>query len=177
MPANGRSKADFEIVVLQHLDSAYTLARWLMRNSPQDAEDALQDACMRALQAYAGFSGTSPRGWLLAIVRNVCLTRLRNRPRAVPLDDAMTQVDRVAALADEERRPDRQLVARNEQARVAAAIARLPDALREIIVLREIEELSYQDIADTVGVPIGTVMSRLSRGRERLKTMLSGDEG
>lgn len=173
-----RSRADFEQVVLEHLDAAYTLARWLMRN-PHEAEDAVQDACLRAFQAFDGYAGGSAKAWLLTIVRNVCLTRLRRggSPKVVRLDDVMAQVEQLSVspniAADD--RPDMQLIAAQDRTRVTQAIARLPEAFREVILLREIEELSYQDIAAIAGVPIGTVMSRLARGRERLKTLLATD--
>ena len=180
--ANGssrRTRADFELVVLEHLDAAYNLARWLMRN-PDDAEDAVQDACLRAFQAFDGYAGGSAKAWLLTIVRNVCMTRLRRgaSPKVVRLDDVMGQVDQLSATANPataENRPDVQLMAAQDVGRVSQAIAHLPEAFREVIVLREIEELSYQDIADIAGVPIGTVMSRLARGRERLKALLAND--
>jgi RNA polymerase sigma-70 factor (ECF subfamily) len=175
-----RSRADFEALILEHLAAAYTLARWLMRN-PHDAEDAVQDACLRAFQAFDSYAGGSAKAWLLTIVRNVCLTRLKRSasPKVVRLDDVMTQVDTLAASpnsASAESRPDTQLIAKLDRNRVSQAIARLPEGFREVVVLREIEELSYQDIAAIVGVPIGTVMSRLARGRERLRALLSGEK-
>jgi RNA polymerase sigma-70 factor (ECF subfamily) len=177
-----RTRADFDLLVLEHLDAAYNLARWLMRN-PHEAEDAVQDACLRAFQAFDGYAGGSAKAWLLTIVRNVCLTRLRrgSSPKVVRLDDVMAQVDQLSAtpnITSAENRPDMQLIAAQDRSRVSQAIARLPEAFREAIVLREIEELSYQDIAAIAGVPIGTVMSRLARGRERLKALLAnGQEG
>lgn len=175
-----RTRADFETLILTHLGAAYTLARWLIRN-PHDAEDAVQDACLRALQAFDGYAGGSAKAWLLTIVRNVCLTRLRHgtSSKVVRLDDVMTQVE-VAAAAPESNasasRPDVQLIAKLDRTRVSQAIARLPEGFREAVVLREIEELSYQDIAAIVGVPVGTVMSRLARGRERLRALLTNDK-
>jgi|KBSMisStaDraftv2_1062788.scaffolds.fasta_scaffold129594_2 RNA polymerase sigma-70 factor (ECF subfamily) len=175
-----RTRADFELLVLEHLNAAYNLARWLMRN-PHDAEDAVQDACLRAYQSFDGYAGGSAKAWLLTIVRNVCMTRLRraSSPKVVRLDDVMTQIDQLSMgpnPAAAETRPDVQLIAALDSARVTQAIARLPEAFREVIVLREIEELSYQDISTIAGVPIGTVMSRLARGRERLKILLSSDK-
>ena len=175
-----RSRADFEVLTLEHLAAAYTLARWLMRN-PHDAEDAVQDACLRAFQAFDSYAGGSAKAWLLTIVRNVCLTRLKrsSSPKVVRLDDVMTQVDTLAASPNSiaaESRPDTQLIAKLDRNRVSQAIARLPEGFREVVVLREIEELSYQDIAAIVGVPIGTVMSRLARGRERLRALLSDEK-
>jgi RNA polymerase sigma-70 factor (ECF subfamily) len=177
MEPSARSRADFEHLMLEHLGAAYNLARWLMRN-PHDAEDAVQDACLRALQGFGGYAGGSAKAWLLTIVRNVCLTRLRHTssPKVVRLDDVMAQVDTVSVTRSEGQAPDAQLIAKLDRNRVSQAIARLPEGFREVVVLREIEELSYQDIAAIVGVPIGTVMSRLARGRERLRILLAGDK-
>ena len=165
--------------MLEHLGAGYNLARWFLRN-PHDAEDAVQDACIRALQGLAGYAGGSSKAWFLTIVRNVCLTRMRKvtSPKVVRLDDVVTQIDQQSAADMTQAastRPDLQLITKLDVARVTQAIARLPEGFREVIVLREIEELSYHDIASIVGVPIGTVMSRLSRGRERLKVLLSSD--
>ena len=171
---------DFEGLVLEHLGAGYNLARWFLRN-PHDAEDAVQDACLRALQGIAGYAGGSGKAWFLTIVRNVCLTRMRRTPSAnvVRLDDVVTQIDQQTAADTVQAaasRPDLQLIAKLDRNRVSQAIARLPEGFREVIVLRELEELSYHDIAGIVGVPIGTVMSRLARGRERLKTLLASDK-
>jgi RNA polymerase sigma-70 factor (ECF subfamily) len=176
--ASRRTRAEFEAVVLEHLGSGYNLARWFLRN-PHDAEDALQDACLRAFQAFDGYAGGNGKAWLMAIVRNVCLTRLRHAssPKVVRLDDVVTQIDQQALRSGDaaEGQPDTRLLATLDRDRVGQAIARLPESFREVIVLRELEELSYADIAAIVGVPIGTVMSRLARGRERLRTLLTDD--
>jgi RNA polymerase sigma-70 factor, ECF subfamily len=169
----------FEMLVLGHLDAAYNLARWLLRN-PHDAEDAVQDACLRAFEGYGGYAGGSAKAWFLTIVRNVCLTRLSRSasPKVVRLDDVISQIDQQSTLASNgssDNRPDTQLMDKLDRSRVTQAIARLPDSFREVIVLRELEELSYHDIATVVGVPIGTVMSRLARGRERLRAFLTSD--
>jgi RNA polymerase sigma factor (sigma-70 family) len=179
--ANGaprRPRADFEALVLEHLGSGYNLARWFLRN-PHDAEDAVQDASLRALRGFDSYAGGDCKAWFLTIVRNVCLTRLRgtSSPKVVRLDDAMMQIDEQAAAGSgAETRPDVQLIAKLDRNRVSQAIARLPEGFREVIVLRELEELSYHDIAAIVGVPIGTVMSRLARGRERLRMLLVSDK-
>jgi len=168
---------DFEREMLPHLDAAYNLARWLMRND-EDAEDAVQDAFLRAYQAFASYQGGSEKAWLMTIVRNVCLTRLKRRVqsgKAVMLDEAMGEVEGTSAYivpASLNSRPDAELLAKIERARVQAALKELPQNLREIVVLREFEDLSYQEISDVVGIPIGTVMSRLSRAREQLKVLL-----
>jgi RNA polymerase sigma-70 factor (ECF subfamily) len=177
--ASGSPPAGAEGLVLEHLGAGYNLARWLLRH-PQDAEDAVQEACIRALRALGSYGGGNGKAWFLTIVRNVCLTRLKrlSSPKVVRLDDVVTQIDRQSAddsVQGASGRPDLQLFAKLDVARVTQAIARLPEGFREVIVLREIEELSYAEVADIVGVPIGTVMSRLARGRARLKVLLSDD--
>ena len=172
---------DFERQMLPHLDAAYNLARWLMRND-EDAEDAVQDAFLRAYQAFASYQGGSEKAWLMTIVRNVCLTLLKRRVRSgnvVMLDEAMGEVEEASAdivPASLSSRPDAELLAKIERARVQTALRKLPQNLREIVVLREFEDLSYQEISEVVGVPVGTVMSRLSRARERLKAVLTESE-
>src|SRR5215510_5355378 len=163
--------------MLPHLDAAYNLARWLMRNS-EDAEDAVQDAFLRAYRAFASYQGGSEKAWLMAIVRNVCLTRLKRRVqpgKVVMLDEAMREVEETSAdivPTSLNSRPDTELLAKIERARVQAALKRLPQNLREVVVLREFEDLSYQEIAEIMAVPVGTVMSRLSRARAQLKALL-----
>ena len=175
---NKRPNQDFERQMLPHLDAAYNLARYLMRNG-EDAEDAVQEAFLRAHQAFAGYQGGSEKAWLMTIVRNVCLSSLKRRVRpgnVVMLDEAMGEVEQASAdivPASLSSRPDAELLAKIERARVQAALKKLPQNLREIVVLREFEDLSYQEISEVVGVPVGTVMSRLSRARERLKALLT----
>jgi len=157
-------RSRFEQLVLPHLDAAYNLARWLTRND-HDAEDVAQDALLRAFRFADGLRG-EPRPWLLAIVRNACMSWLQaNRPAelagALDVDAAEVESDRAdgpEALA--ERAIERRVL--NE------AIAALPPQFREVLVLRELEELAYKDIARIAGVPIGTVMSRLARARRLL---------
>jgi RNA polymerase sigma-70 factor (ECF subfamily) len=163
----------FERLVLPYADSAYNLARWLTRNDA-DAEDVMQDALLRAYRFVGGFSGDNPRAWLLSIVRNACFTWIkRNRPRdMVPIgEDEGDQLGTIVPLwaaepvgADQlmERQADRALLDRLMEA--------MPAEGREVLVLRELEELSYKDIAEITGVPIGTVMSRLARARQRLQS-------
>jgi RNA polymerase sigma factor (sigma-70 family) len=173
----------FERQMLPHLDAAYNFARWLMRNG-EDAEDAVQDAFLRAYQAFAGYQGGSDKAWLMTIVRNACLTRLRRRAqtdKVVLLDEAMREVEETSAdivPASLNSRPDTELLAKIERARVHVALKKLPQNLREIVVLREFEDLSYQEISEIVVVPVGTVMSRLARARARLKALLTdGEDG
>lgn len=158
----------FERVVLPHLDDAYTLARYLLRDE-HDAQDAVQDAALRALRYFETYREGDARAWLLAIVRNCCLTwhrRQRIQRASVPLAHA-DPTDLAAA-----RETDARAIARSERAALERAMAALPVEFREVIVLREIQELSYKEISDVVGVPIGTVMSRLSRARKRLAAAL-----
>jgi RNA polymerase sigma-70 factor, ECF subfamily len=160
----------FEQTVLPHLDAAYNLSRWLTA-SEADAEDVTQEACLRALRFFTTHHGPNTRAWLLAIVRNTCRTWLeKNRPREVrgtlPEDDTLAPVSsELNPVSLAIRRADRELVRQ--------AIAELPLEYREVIVFRELEELSYKEIAEIVEVPLGTVMSRLSRARERLAENLA----
>jgi RNA polymerase sigma-70 factor, ECF subfamily len=166
----------FEQVIMPHLDAAYSLARWLTRND-SDAQDVVQEACLRAFRYFDGFEGESPSAWLLAIVRNTCFTWMRrNRPTEVVAgSDAIT--DQVTAAGvdyagthDRELSsdPETLLIDGRDRARVNELVKRLPSEYREVIVLREIEDLSYREIAQVVGIPIGTVMSRLARARKML---------
>jgi len=155
----------FERVVLPHLDDAYTLARYLLRDE-HDAQDVVQEASLRALRYFDGYSGGDARAWLLAIVRNCSLTwrkRRRVDDRTVPFEDA------APISTSEAEAPDAAVMHASEQARVQQAIESLPDEFREVIVLREVQDLSYREISDIIGAPIGTVMSRLARARALLK--------
>jgi RNA polymerase sigma-70 factor (ECF subfamily) len=155
----------FEQAVLPHLDAAYNLARWLIR-SPADAEDVVQEACLRALRFFDGFRGGDSRAWLLKIVRNTCYSWVKkNRPIELSgeFDEAVHSSEVVGEDAEAE------LVSRAESERVRTALKTLPVAFREVLVLREIEELSYNEIADVIGTPVGTVMSRLARARDELR--------
>src|SRR5512144_1420927 len=162
----------FENSVLPHLDAAYNLARWLTRND-HDAEDVVQDAFMRALRYIDQLKGTEARPWLLAIVRNTCYTWLeKNRPaEMVPLDDVEPGAFEaaVAAQGSSPATPEVILLQTANRKLVNLALEELPVGFREVIVMREIEDMSYKDIAAVAGIPIGTVMSRLSRGRDLLK--------
>ncbi len=167
--------ARFEAVVLPHLDAAYTLARYLTRNE-HDAEDVVQDACLRALKyfsSYRGEEGTSARAWLLAIVRNTMYSsRRRQRP-----EDFATEFDEAehsGVVADEH--PEAALLRGAATESLDRALDHLEPEFREVIVLRELEGLSYKEIGHVAGVPIGTVMSRLSRARTRLQQALREEE-
>jgi RNA polymerase sigma-70 factor, ECF subfamily len=158
----------FEAAILPHLDAAYNLARWLMRNA-EDAEDVLQEAMLRALTYYAGFKGENPRGWLLQIVRNAAYAsmKLNQGARSVPIaayaggDEAPSHPE----LADPGDDPEIALLKSRARQGLDRLLAELPVELREAIVLRELEELSYKDISQITGAPMGTVMSRLWRAR------------
>ena len=164
----------FERMVLPHLDAAYNLARWLTRND-HDASDVVQEAILRALRYFHAMRGENARPWLLQIVRHTCYSWLeRNRPaEVVPLDDAEDSWREVAAPASDE---PQAVAARNaERAQINWALSTIPAAYREVIVLRELEDLSYKDIARIADIPVGTVMSRLARGRELLRKVLAGE--
>ena len=167
----------FETAVLPHLDAAYNLARWLLRDD-HSAQDAVQEAYLRAFRFFEHLRGDDARPWLLGIVRNTCYTLLQKRRQAgehIEFDEER-DTDLVDATARREDNPERLLLSRLESARLDRAIEQLPPRFREVIVLRELEDLSYQEIAQTVNVPVGTVMSRLSRARALLREMLEKTE-
>ena len=171
-----KTKTEFERQVLPHLPAAYSLARWILRQR-QDAEDAVQESLLRAFRGYGRFAGSDPRAWLLAIVRNTCLTaanRRRTDAKIIVLRDVLEERtgQRVHLDADPAPPPDAGLELEEERRQVHAAIAALPLAFREVLVLREFHDLDYRQIATVVGVPVGTVMSRLARARTRLKALL-----
>lgn len=164
----------FETRVLPHLNAAYNLARWLLRND-QSAEDAVQEASMRAFRFIDSLRGDDARPWLLGIVRNTCFTMLerqRKGPELVDFDAAEFEAALSADLPHSSD-PTVQLQRQRTRLQVDAAIRALSPPLREVIVLREFEDLEYAQIAMICGVPIGTVMSRLSRAREKLRAALS----
>ncbi len=168
---NTRSR--FEELALPHRDAAYNLAYWIVRNA-DDAEDVVQDAYLRAYRAFGGFKGDAMRPWLLAIVRNAAFRVLLDRKRAsniVPFDFFYATDDAVdgSYFASPDPSAEAVLIAEGEARRLYAALAELPLAYRDIIVLREMENLSYGEIAEIAGIALGTVMSRLSRGRALLK--------
>jgi RNA polymerase sigma-70 factor (ECF subfamily) len=168
------SKAmNFEEAVMPHIDAAYNLARWLTRNDA-DAQDMVQEAYLRALRFFGGFRGTDAKAWLLTIVRNTCYTWLR-RNRSPELSCDFDDV--VLALESEGPDPETEQLMKAQARLVNDAIEKLPIEFREVVVLRELEELSYKEIAVVLGVPIGTVMSRLARARKRLMSTLQGDNG
>jgi len=163
----------FGEVALPHLDSAYNLARWLTRDD-HDAQDVVQEAFLRAFRSFGGFRGDNARPWLLAIVRNTCYTWLKQHRRAeleVPYDDDLHggegRGDNFGAIAPDNN-PEAILARLDDVRLVDEALQRLPVGYREVVVLRDIEDLSYKEIALIAGLPMGTVMSRLARGRNLL---------
>jgi len=156
--------------MLPHLGAAFTLARYLLRDAA-DAEDAVQEAYLQALRHFGGFRGENARAWLLTIVRRACYDALQKRRTeregfgyAADLDD-----DEVAQIPDAAADPEAALLRKSDSALIDRLVDALPPEFREVVVLREFEDMSYREIAAVVGVPLGTVMSRLARARELLR--------
>lgn len=170
--------AGFEAVVLPHLDAAYNLARWLTRNTA-DADDVVQEAVLRAATYFAGFRGTNARAWLLQIVRNTAYASKKLVRGAVLValpGEAGSGEAHAPELVDQGDDPETALMRREDRRRVTRLLAGLPAELRETLILREIEELSYKEIAQITETPIGTVMSRLWRGRQLLAAAVKTEE-
>jgi RNA polymerase sigma factor (sigma-70 family) len=165
-----QTRAHFETLLLPLMNDAFNLARWLMK-SQEDAEDMVQESYLRAFRFFAGFrEGTNCRAWFLRIVRNTCYTALGARDpkqQQVPLDSEADEIEDTAPL------PPANLSKKATVEAVREAIAALPVEFREAVVLRELEGLSYKEISEVSGVPLGTVMSRLARARHQLYLMLS----
>jgi RNA polymerase sigma-70 factor (ECF subfamily) len=162
-------EARFERVVLPHLDAAYTLARYLTRDT-SEAEDAMQEAILRAVRYFHTLrADADARAWLLAIVRRECYGGRQTRVDTVAFDDVPE-----LQLVDQGEQPDVAVGRSMLQHRLREAVAALPDGLRETLILRELQQCSYDEIATITDVPLGTVMSRLSRARARLATSLGG---
>ncbi len=154
---------------MPHLDAAYNLARWLTRNE-HDAQDVVQDAFVRALKFFGGFRGGNSRSWLLTIVRNTCYSWLeKNRKHELAADFD----EDLHAIEDNSHNPELLLLKDADRQAVRQAVEELPVEFREVVVLRELEEMSYKEIAEIEGVPIGTVMSRLARARKILQQSLT----
>jgi RNA polymerase sigma factor (sigma-70 family) len=169
------ANSTFEEVVLPHLDAAYNLARWLTRNE-EDAEDIVQEAYLRAFRYFPSFHGDGARAWLMKIVRNTCYTWMdatRSLRNSVEFDE------NVFATEGRELDPEQALLQNDNAGMVRRALRDLPANFREVLVLRELEGMSYREIAEITGIPTGTVMSSLSRGRGRLRealtVLMSGD--
>jgi len=157
-------------MVLPHLDDAYTLARYLVRDS-HDAEDATQEAMLKALRHIDQCRADNARPWLFAIVRNTCHTLLR---RHEGIAEGVSFDETLHSDEGETAQPDAIVIRAADQEAVKGALAALPLPVRDVVVLRELQGLSYKEIAEVADVPIGTVMSRLGRARERLESLLGG---
>jgi RNA polymerase sigma factor (sigma-70 family) len=176
---NKADRNDFDEIFLPHLPEAYRLAQWLSGNA-SDAEDIVQEAAIRAFRGIKGFGAVNARAWSLTIVRNTALSWLtKNRPRTV------TYIDDLNAAEQQEleyeglhgtkiETPEEAALLKADAEEIQKALAQLPAQFREVIVLREINQMNYRDIAEITNVPIGTVMSRLSRGRQLLMALLGG---
>jgi RNA polymerase sigma-70 factor (ECF subfamily) len=171
LPADDKARR-FNRIVVPHLDAAYNYARWLTRNSA-DAEDVAHEALVRALQFFDSFNREQVRPWLLAIVRNTFYTWLKkNRPMelAEPFNDDSS------IPAGQSADPSAEAILNADRRALAEAIERLPREFREPVILRELEEMSYQEIAVILEIPIGTVMSRLARARQKLAQAIAGGQ-
>jgi RNA polymerase sigma factor (sigma-70 family) len=162
-------RARFEQMVLPHLNAAYNLARWLTRND-HDAEDMVQEAYLRAFKFFGGFYGGDSRSWLLTIVRNTCYTWLQQN-RAHELTTMFDE--EIHSVASAASNPETLLLQSANTQVLRQALEALPVEFREVVVLRELENLSYKEIADIANLPLGTVMSRLARARKRLQQCLA----
>jgi RNA polymerase sigma-70 factor (ECF subfamily) len=163
----------FDQMILPHLSAAYNLARWLIGND-RDAEDVTQDACLRAFKFFSGFRGGDPRAWLLTIVRRTAWSWLESNRRheeSVEFDEELHSESTASAS------PAVALARAGDIQAVRQAIETLPAVFREVLILRELEDCSYKEIAEIAGVPIGTVMSRLTRARRQLQMALQPQKG
>jgi RNA polymerase sigma factor (sigma-70 family) len=173
--SSGDDDAHFKRVVLPHLGDAYSLARWIT-GSRADAEDVVQDACLRAFRGIGNFSNGNARAWVLTIVRNTAYTWLRkNRPSAVLVVEDLEEIETAQVNRDRET-PETALIAKADAHDLQTAMAALQTPYREALILRDVQGLSYREIAEVTGVPTGTVMSRLARARRRLIAILAEDE-
>lgn len=174
--ADPTTEQRFKTQVLPHLNSAFNVARWLTRND-QDAQDVTQEAYLRAFKFFPGFRGDNARAWLLTIVRNTFYTWYQQRHEQAPevaFDEELHSLE--TRDAGQDGNPEAMLVRREDQKKVHRALQNLRMEFREVLVLRELEELSYKEIAVIVGIPMGTVMSRLGRGRQQLAILLAPTE-
>jgi RNA polymerase sigma-70 factor (ECF subfamily) len=174
--AERRRRSRFESVVLPHLDAAYALARWLTRNDA-DAADVVQEAMLRAFRYFDSYREGDARSWVLRIVRRTCYSWLeRNRPADIVPLEADAEFDADVAAPATASSTEALLQSRSDLRRLDTLIEALPAPLREVIVLRELNELDYREIAEVTGVPIGTVMSRLHRARAALRRAWDGKD-
>ena len=176
---DGDKARRFRDAALPHLDDVFTLARYLMRNAA-DAEDAVQECYLRALRHFDSYRGPAMKPWLLAILKNVCVAEFTRRSRQpVPAGSAEddTTPEEVPMWQEPQASPEAELLRRFDDATIRRLVGALPQPFRETIVLREINDLSYREIADIVGAPVGTVMSRLARARATLRTAWNAEDG
>jgi RNA polymerase sigma-70 factor (ECF subfamily) len=159
----------FEEVVLPHLDSAYNLARWLTRNE-HDAEGVVQEACLRAYRYFPSFNGDRARAWLLTVVRNSCYNWM---DAARPIKNSVEFDETLFTPSVREPDPEQVLLQNDDAGLVRKALNNLSPNFREVLVLRELEDLSYKEISAITGMPMGTVMSTLSRARHQLRQALT----
>jgi len=175
-----RNQCDFEQIMLPHLDAAYNLARWLVRDA-SIAEDVVQDAYERACRYFSAFRGGPGRAWLLQIVRNAAYSTLKTQRQRMEVSlsagmHAAAEDSLIADVPDSSPDPETTVAQRQDLAALDDALNALPVAWRECLILREVEELSYKEMARTMEVPIGTVMSRLSRARQALQREVVRDD-
>ena len=174
--AERRRRSRFESVVLPHLDAAYALARWLTRNDA-DAADVVQEAMLRAFRYFDSYREGDARSWVLRIVRRTCYSWIeRNRPADIVPLEADAELDEEVAAPAAASNTEALLQNRSDLRRLDTLIEALPAPLREVVVLRELNELGYREIAEVIGVPIGTVMSRLHRARSALRRAWEGKD-
>ena len=177
-PANDKAER-FRALALPHLDDVYSLARYLLRDAA-DAEDAVQECYLRALRHFETFRGGAIKPWLLAILRNVCRAEYTRRGRLSVLhaDEMSEAADSVSEglWSEAAASPETASLARLDAESAQQLIADLPEQFREVLVLREVNDLSYREIADVIGAPVGTVMSRLARGRNLLRQAFAAEE-
>ena len=183
MAGDAHDEADkarrFRDAALPHLDDVFTLARYLMRNAA-DAEDAVQECYLRALRHFDSYRGPAMKPWLLAILKNVCVAEFARRsrqPGPVGNDEEDTTPEEVPMWQEPQASPEAELLRRFDDATIRRLVGALPQPFRETIVLREINDLSYREIADIVGAPVGTVMSRLARARAMLRAAWNAEDG
>jgi RNA polymerase sigma-70 factor (ECF subfamily) len=168
---DSQEQARFEALVLPHLDAAFNLARWLLR-SGADSEDAAQEAMLRAYRFFGGFHGGDVRAWLLQIVRNTCYTWMEKNRHGKDTAEFNEELHGPAGPT-----PETLAIAADSRGRLTQALESLPPRFREVIVLRELEGCSYKEIAAITSIPIGTVMSTLSRARQQLQIAMTGSAG
>jgi RNA polymerase sigma-70 factor (ECF subfamily) len=167
----------FRDAALPHLDDAYTLARYLLRD-PTEAEDAVQECFLRAFKHFDSYRGPAIKPWLFAILRNVCRAEFARRARAptADIDDLPDSTEQTPLWHEAQETPETQMLQRRDATAIRRLVAALAEPFRETFVLREIQNLSYREIADIVEVPVGTVMSRLARARALLRAAWLADQ-